>query len=75
MLKMFSVILFSFSQSAYSAGYVVNDGIITEVANVADNIGQFALRVLSAKARGKILRYVIDGDHVDCIISGLAEQE
>lgn len=30
---------------------------------------------LSAKARGKILRYVIDGDHVDCIISGLAEQE
>lgn len=31
--------------------------------------------VLSAKARGKSLRYVINSDHADRVISGLAEQE
>jgi hypothetical protein len=30
---------------------------------------------LSAKARRKSLRYVIDGDHTSCVISGLEEVE
>ena len=30
---------------------------------------------LSAKARGKSLRYVVDSDHTECVISALDERD
>ena len=53
------------SHCSYSRGHILMDG--TEF-----NKAQYAYAI-SAKARGKNLKYVVDNTHGNCVISGLQE--
>jgi hypothetical protein len=55
------------SHCSYSRGQINMDG--TEF-----NKAQYAF-VMSAKARGKKLRYVVDSNQTTCIITGLTETD